>query len=992
MLKSLITYLFWILVIPMTAQTTVSVALDGSADFTSIQKAIESLPNDNEPKTVLIKPGVYREKVFLDKNNIRLVGQKKPQKRLWWKEVAPKLKKKADAVYIIVAESRDIWRCSNNDDWGAAAINIRANDIAIENIVAANTFGFDLKEEFDFDCKGELKKIRKDGHQFALRSMPPTQRLTVTNSNFYSLGGDTVSPWDVENGTYYFKSCTMEGGVDCYCPRGWAVAENCFFICHNKNAAIWHDGTGNEDAKSVILNGEFVGEPGYKLGRYHRDAQIFLINNKFSKEMADSEVYQVATTNELAWGKRIYYFGNKKAGSAYAWYQDNIDKTTALAQTKQNVLNYAWNNPKPYVKRPEVQNGQKQVAVLKDSIAEHMLIAQRVYGGWPKTLDGKTQPPNYSDHWSDSFTASVLEDKNRNDGTIDNGATTREINYLLKAYRTTKNPDYLQSLKNGLSYLVVMQYDHGGFPQFFPDTSGYRNQITYNDDAMINALQVFRTFTDTSNLDMDLGNELVDAMHEGTKKGIDCILRTQIEKEGIKTIWAAQYDPESLKPAKARIYEHPSFATKESVAIVDFLMGIQQPSDDVRNAIRSAVRFLDKIKLKAITYKRIKDPASETGYEVALGEDKFAKPLWARFYDLELEKPIFSGRDGIKRFDIFEIEVERRTHYGWYGYWPEDLLEKEYPRWHERNIGRSQIGITGVRDTSYNLKAAYESVIKKEKNATLPKVSYKSIDIAKDVVYATKNGKDLHIDVVRMKGTQEDRTALVMLHGGGWRTGDKTMHTDLAAALAKKGYVVFLVEYRLSTEALYPAPIEDIRDALRYIVRESQTYKIKGNDLVLMGFSAGGQLSALVASTMKEKKFGGQNISYKDLPHVKAFIDMDGITAYIHPDSGEGIDGKKLSAATYWFGAPVSERPDLYHDASAPDRVEAPMPMALFIASGEKRMQAGWEEYRQKLNDAGVYNDYLKFENAPHSFVFFEPWFTPMVEKIDTFLKNIQQK
>ncbi|MBK8043616.1 MAG: hypothetical protein IPK21_13740 [Haliscomenobacter sp.] len=57
-----------------------------------------------------------------------------------------------------------------------------------------------------------------------------------------ALGGDTVSPWDVENGMYYFNDCTMEGGVDFYCPRGWAYAENCRFICHNREAAIWHDG------------------------------------------------------------------------------------------------------------------------------------------------------------------------------------------------------------------------------------------------------------------------------------------------------------------------------------------------------------------------------------------------------------------------------------------------------------------------------------------------------------------------------------------------------------------------------------------------------------------------------------------------------------------------------------------------------------------------------------------------------------------------------
>jgi pectinesterase len=118
----------------------------------------------------------------------------------------------------------------------------------------------------------------------ALRTFATT-RLKVLNCILKAYGGDTVSPWNVEEGMFYFKDCEIEGGVDFYCPRGWAYAENCKFYAHNGSAAIWHDGSKYEDSKTVLVNCYFDGFEGFKLGRWHRDAQFFLINCKFSKSI-----------------------------------------------------------------------------------------------------------------------------------------------------------------------------------------------------------------------------------------------------------------------------------------------------------------------------------------------------------------------------------------------------------------------------------------------------------------------------------------------------------------------------------------------------------------------------------------------------------------------------------------------------------------------------------------------------------------------------------
>ena len=94
-----------------------------------------------------------------------------------------------------------------------------------------------------------------------------------------------MSPWEVNNGMWYFKDCIMEGGVDFYCPRGWAWAENCEFIAHSGSAAIWHDGSAYERFKNSLVNCRFKGYDGFMLGTLSRDAQFYLINCVFAKNM-----------------------------------------------------------------------------------------------------------------------------------------------------------------------------------------------------------------------------------------------------------------------------------------------------------------------------------------------------------------------------------------------------------------------------------------------------------------------------------------------------------------------------------------------------------------------------------------------------------------------------------------------------------------------------------------------------------------------------------
>ncbi|MEO7482184.1 MAG: pectinesterase family protein, partial [Ferruginibacter sp.] len=186
------------------------VAKKGKADFKSIQAAINSLSDSSvSTRIIFIRNGIYHEKIYLEKHNIMLEGEDR------------------DKTIISQSIARDAWRCLHTEDWGVATLNVDGNDISLCNLTILNTYGLDNASEKIIYCKtdtlSQQKTIKNNGHQMALRTMNAT-RFKAINCYFKAYGGDTVSPWNVEDGMFYFKDCIMEGGVDFYCPRGWAWA------------------------------------------------------------------------------------------------------------------------------------------------------------------------------------------------------------------------------------------------------------------------------------------------------------------------------------------------------------------------------------------------------------------------------------------------------------------------------------------------------------------------------------------------------------------------------------------------------------------------------------------------------------------------------------------------------------------------------------------------------------------------------------------------
>lgn len=295
------------------------------------------------------------------------------------------------------------------------------------------------------------------------------------------------------------------------------------------------------------------------------------------------------------------------------------------------------------------------------AVGERVLAYQRVTGGWAKNI-------NIVKYHTPAEIEAVVAEKGRvDDSTTDNGSTTMQILYLARLYNATHEAKYLEACRRGVDYLLVGQYDNGGWPQFWPNPEGYQIHITYNDDAMACTMMLLKDvgqgrapFADSQLFDEATRSRAAEAFD----KGVACILRTQIVVDGEPTVWCQQHYRDTYEPAPARTYELPSYCSQESVTIVKMLMEIENPSSEVIAAVDGAMKWFDRTKLAGL---RIERTINEDGSRnTRLVEDPDATPLWARFYDLESCTPYVCDRDGIPRRNLEEIGSERRNGYSWY--------------------------------------------------------------------------------------------------------------------------------------------------------------------------------------------------------------------------------------------------------------------------------------------------------------------------------------
>lgn len=292
----------------------------------------------------------------------------------------------------------------------------------------------------------------------------------------------------------------------------------------------------------------------------------------------------------------------------------------------------------------------------------NVLSHQSSRGDWPKNQNTAAQ----------QFTG----DADKIKGTFDNGATTGELRLLARAFNVTGEERLRVAFAKGLEHILAAQYTNGGWPQYSPPPArSYHRHITFNDDAMRRLLEFLR--------DVAVAGEFrfVDApkralAQQAFDRGIECIVKCQVRVNGELAVWCAQHDEVTMEPRPARTYELVSLSGAESAGLLQLLMSLERPSPAVIRAVYAGAKWFEAARLTGLRESKVNG-------DKKIIRDPNAPPLWARFYEIGSNRPIYSGRDGVKKYDIAEIEAERRNGYAWHDAWGAEVL-KRFAEWKQR--------------------------------------------------------------------------------------------------------------------------------------------------------------------------------------------------------------------------------------------------------------------------------------------------------------------
>ncbi|WP_445458121.1 alpha/beta fold hydrolase [Flavobacterium sp. HNIBRBA15423] len=237
-----------------------------------------------------------------------------------------------------------------------------------------------------------------------------------------------------------------------------------------------------------------------------------------------------------------------------------------------------------------------------------------------------------------------------------------------------------------------------------------------------------------------------------------------------------------------------------------------------------------------------------------------------------------------------------------------------------------------------------------------------------NIIYFKSKKITLAFDSYQLK-SREKKPAILLIHGGGWKSGNKSMLKPLAQNIAKSGYSCFTIEYRLSDEAQYPSSIDDILESLKFIKKNAHKFNIDTLKVGVLGCSSGGQMASLLGAKFPK--------------YFQAIVNLDGVLAFHHPESSEG------TLAAKWLGGTYEEKPYVWHEASALSHVDERTSPILFINSQYDRFHAGRDDFINILNKYHIYNKIETIKDSPHTFWLFEPWFEDTLLYITNFLDSI---
>ncbi len=303
------------------------------------------------------------------------------------------------------------------------------------------------------------------------------------------------------------------------------------------------------------------------------------------------------------------------------------------------------------------------------AIADRVVTWQTPVGAWTKGGD-YSREFRPGDNLHDEFSG----------GTYDNDSTINELRYLARVSHAAEASGprataWCASFLRGLAYLFDSQYPNGGFPQIYPLAGSYHDAITFNDDVVVRNLELLREIGAGGAEFAFVPAESAALARERFATGVRNLLACQLRgPDGRPTIWGQQHDALTLKPCAARNFEPAGECSRESIALVRFLMAQPRPDAEIVAAVHGAMAWFDHHALHGVVWDR----NAPAGTGLAIKVD--APDLWARLYEFGTGKPIFGERDRMIHYDLAELSFERRKGYGWFTPLPGKLTPL-YAQW-----------------------------------------------------------------------------------------------------------------------------------------------------------------------------------------------------------------------------------------------------------------------------------------------------------------------
>lgn len=260
-----------------------------------------------------------------------------------------------------------------------------------------------------------------------------------------------------------------------------------------------------------------------------------------------------------------------------------------------------------------------------------------------------------------------------------------------------------------------------------------------------------------------------------------------------------------------------------------------------------------------------------------------------------------------------------------------------------------------------------------------------SLDARPGLVYASYGQRELQLDLFRPKNATQPLPAIICIHGGGWFKGDRSSMTNLAQALAAKGYMTATISYRLSGEAKFPAAIQDCKAAVRFLRAKSAKFGIQPDSIGVTGLSAGGHLAALLATSGGVKELEGGGGHEDQSSTVQACVAMDAQSDLESPRIGELSAAPNNPHYRPFLGDSQAKLPQLYALASPRHHLDKADPPLLFMAGELDDPSTHADETRLDLEKLGIPTGLPLLPQAPHAFLGRQASFDTCVEACTAF-------